>query len=316
MRWILCGKNDAGTACLEYLVERGDEVWAIGTAGDTGVDGWQRSFRGAARRLGVRFDRPRRINDPAVMEGLAQFGARALLSVQYDQILRAALLERVGCACLNFHFALLPRHRGVSTIAWAILDGDSETGVTLHHMVVEVDAGDVIEQRTVAIRGDDTARDLYERVAIGAVDLFRDSYPFDDALLRRRLAQNTAVASYHREGDLDFSRVEVDWRRPAADLQRWIRAMVFPPLQHPHSELGGRRFTIRRIAEPVLDVGTGVPGEVLAKDEGGLDIAAADGAIRVTELRCALDPDLQVRAVLAGIPLGARFRSAAEEGAA
>ncbi len=88
MKWIVCGKNSAGARCLEFLVGRGDEAWAIGVGGDDGRDGWQRSFVGAARGLGVRVDQPRRIDDPAFVEQLAAFGAHALLSVQYDQILR------------------------------------------------------------------------------------------------------------------------------------------------------------------------------------------------------------------------------------
>jgi methionyl-tRNA formyltransferase len=78
MRFVLCGKNDAAVASLEHLVEKGDEVWAIGVAGDDGRDGWQRSFRGAAGRLGsraeIRFDQPRRINDDAFVRRLHDFG--------------------------------------------------------------------------------------------------------------------------------------------------------------------------------------------------------------------------------------------------
>ena len=121
MRWILCGKNDAGTEALEFLVRKGDEVWAIGNRGDRGEDGWQRSFRAAAERLGVPFARPRKINAPSFVKRLAAYRADALLSIQYDQILRDPLFDAIGCPCLNLHFALLPRHRGVAPIAWAVL---------------------------------------------------------------------------------------------------------------------------------------------------------------------------------------------------
>jgi methionyl-tRNA formyltransferase len=110
MRLILCGKNNAAIECLDFLIERGDEVWAVGVAGDDGKDGWQRSLRAAAERKGVRFEQPRRINDPAFVQRLAEFRADALVSIQYDQILRDVLFDHVGCPCLNLHFALLPRH--------------------------------------------------------------------------------------------------------------------------------------------------------------------------------------------------------------
>ena len=128
-----------------------DEVWVIGTFGDDGIDGWQRSLVAAADRLGIRCSQPKRINDPVAIAELAAFQADALLSIQYDQILRGALFQQIGCRCLNFHFALLPRHRGVSPIAFAVLEGDAEAGVTLHEMVEQIDAGQVIQQRAVPI---------------------------------------------------------------------------------------------------------------------------------------------------------------------
>jgi methionyl-tRNA formyltransferase len=280
----LCGKNDAAADALEFLVERGDDLWALGTVGDRGVDGWQRSLVATAKRLGVRCEQPARINAPAFVARLADYGADALLSIQYDQILRGTLFRTIGCPCLNFHFALLPRHRGVSPIAFAVLMGDSEAGVTLHEMVEDIDAGDILSQRAVPIRPSDTAREVYDRVSEAAVGLFRDSYPFDANRLPNSISQDDRVASYHRRGDFDFAARAVDWNRPAEELHRWLRAMIFPPLQFPETRLGDRRLRIERIAG---DVGAPVafpPGAVVARSDGGLDVAAVDGTIRIVTL--------------------------------
>jgi methionyl-tRNA formyltransferase len=284
MRVVLCGKNTAATECLEHLVERGDEVWALGVAGDDGADGWQRSFRRRAEALGVRFEQPRRINAPETIERLAAFAPDVLVSIQYDQILKGPLFRTIGCACLNLHFALLPRHRGVAPIAWAVMQGDAEAGVTLHHMVEDIDAGDVVAQRRVPIAPDDGARQVYEKVSAATVALFRESHPFPASLLGRRLPQDASVASYHRAGDFDFSRRAVDWTRPAAELQRWLRAMIFPPMQHPETTLGGRRLEIRRVGGvlgPVADV---APGTVVSAGADGIVVAAADGSVVVQEM--------------------------------
>ena len=107
LRWILCGKGDAAIVVLQELLSRGDEVLAVANASDDGNDGWQASFRAAAKRLGVATMSPPRINEKAVVTELAAFRARALLSIQYEQILRANLFEDIGCPCLNLHFALL-----------------------------------------------------------------------------------------------------------------------------------------------------------------------------------------------------------------
>jgi len=304
VRWILCGKNDAGVAALEFLVGRGDEVFAIGVHGDDGRDGWQRSLRKAASRLGVRFEQPRRIHAEEVLSRLAGFGARALFSIQYDQILHAPLFQAVGIPCLNLHFSLLPRHRGVSPIAWAILSGDAEAGATLHHMVEAIDAGDLIAQRRIPIGAEQTARDLYDATARAAVELFCSSYPFDDALLATRLPQDASAACYHRAGDLDFSRRAVDWSRPAAELQRWLRALIFPPHQHPELRRNGRLLSVTRVGGELGPRASAPPGSVLEASSQGARIACADATLWVRGLADPESPQLSSPALLASLRAG------------
>ncbi len=281
MRWILCGKNDPAVEALEILLGHGDDVWVIGTSGDDAKDGWQRSLVAAARRNGIRCDQPERINDAATIAELADYRADALLSIQYDQILRGPLFRQIGCRCLNFHFALLPRHRGVSPMAFAVLEGDSEAGVTLHEMVEQIDAGDVFAQRAVPIESSDSARNVYDKVCVATVELFRDSYPFDSERLGPAQPQHSGAASYHKAGDFDFSAREVDWSRPAAELHRWLRAMVFPPFQFPETRLAGHRLAIEAVGGVVGSPVSAEPGLIVARSVSGFDVAAADGTIRV-----------------------------------
>jgi methionyl-tRNA formyltransferase len=307
MKWILCGKNDAGVACLEHLLGQGDEVWAIGVAGDDGRDGWQRSLRAAAERHGLRFAQPKRINAPELVEKLAEFRADALLSIQYDQILRGNLFRSIGCPCLNFHFALLPRHRGVAPIAWAVFEGDAEAGVTLHHMVEDIDAGDVVARRAVEIGPESTAREVYDAVSGACVELFRDTYPFPKELLARRLTQDAGRASYHKAGDFDFSMRRVDWSRPAAELQRWIRSMIFPPMQYPEVTAGGRRLSVTRIGGAVGAPPSAAAGQVVGNSAQGLDVAANGGQIRIREMADPSNPAATSEEILRSIRVGERL---------
>lgn len=307
MRWILCGKNTAAIRCLEYLTECGDEVRVVGVAGDEGRDSWQRSLRAAAMRLGACFEQPPRINAPEVVDRLSAFGASALVSIQYDQILRGSLIRAIGCPCLNFHFALLPRNRGVAPIPWAILAGDSETGVTLHYMTEDIDAGDVIAQRAVPIGSGDTAREVYDRVNEATVALFRESYPFPEALLARRRPQNAARASYHRAGELDFARRDIHWDRPATELHRWMRAMIFPPLQYPETSLDSRQFAITRVAGPIRDAVTAPPGTVVDRSAAGLDVAAKDRSVRISGMIEVATPEASMDEIVDSIAVGDRL---------
>ena len=304
MRWILCGKNDAAIAALEFLMEQGDEILVIGVHGDDGRDGWQRSLRKAANKPGVRFEQPRRIHAPEVLERLAGFGARALISIQYDQILHAPLFQALEGPCLNLHFSLLPRHRGVSPIAWAILSGDREAGVTLHHMALAIDAGDLIAQERVRIDPEDTARELYDETSRAAARLFRACYPFPDHLLATRLPQDAGAAIYHRAGDLDFSRRGVDWSQPAAALQRWLRAMIFPPHQHPEIRRAGRTLAVTRVGGELEPAGAAPPGAVLEVSPRGARIACAEGSLWIRGLADPERPDLDPQELVASLRVG------------
>ena len=308
MRWILCGRNTVGSRALEFLAERGEQVLAVGSAGDDGRDGWQRSFRATAERLGLPFDQPRRINDPDLVKRLADFGARALISIQYDQILRSPLLSGIGCPCLNLHFSLLPRHRGMYPIAWAILDGDAEAGVTLHHMLEQIDAGDVIAQRRIAVESDATARELYDAVANACFELFRASYPFPDALLETRLTQDPSNAVYHKTDELDFENLCVDWARPAPVLHAWLRALIFPPFQYPETEWRGRRLRIEKLGGDLRRGANGAePGRVVARDAAGIEVAAGGGSIHIREIAAWAEPEKTAASALSDIDVGDRL---------
>jgi len=307
MRWILCGKNDAAIAALEFLVEQGDEVFVIGVHGDDGRDGWQRSLRKAAKRLGVRFEQPLRIHAPELLERLAGFGARALISIQYDQILHAPLFQALSGPCLNLHFSLLPRHRGVSPIAWAILSGDREAGVTLHHMALAIDAGDLIAQQRVPIDAQSTARDLYDETSRAAVQLFCACYPFPDSLLATRLPQDASAALYHRAGDFDFSQRRVDWNLPAAELQRWLRAMIFPPHQHPETRRAGRSLEVTLVGAELEPAAAAPPGSVVEVSAQGARIACADAALWIRGLADPARPELDPQTLAASLRVGERL---------
>jgi methionyl-tRNA formyltransferase len=309
VRLLLCGKNDSAVEALEFLRERGDEVLVIGIAGDSGKDGWQRSLVAAARADGVPCEQPARINAPETIAALRAWRPDLLVSIQYDQILKEPFFRGIGCPCLNLHFALLPRNRGVAPIAWAILEGDREAGATLHHMRVDIDAGDVVAQRAVPIASTDTGRALYDKVSHAASALFRDSYPFGPALLGRRIPQDAALATYHRNGEFDFARRDVDWTMEAARLQRWLRALVFPPFQFPLFTLGGRTFAITAVGGEV-GASDAAPGSVIAAGPSALDIAAAGGSVRI--LACGAPDGRPVKlAEIAGLaPVGARLEHA------
>ncbi len=307
MRFVLAGKNRAAVACLRFLLEKGDDVLAVAVRSDDGRDGWQPSFVRAASQMGVELIQPQRINGPQTVASVVSFHPDILLSLQYDQILRKDVLDIPGMTALNLHFSLLPQHQGVAPIAWAMLEGDERAGVTLHQMVRDIDAGDVLAQRSVEIIPDATARELYDDVTDLAIGLFQDGYPFDPDLLASGKPQAIGEGCYHRVGDFDFSAVDIDWRMPAARLYNWMRAMIFPPLQLPETATDRRTLQVLRVRGPI--VGADIePGIVISVSDDGVIVATGDGALDITELSDPADASASSTEILAtlrpGLPFG------------
>ena len=123
----------------------------------------------AALRAGLAVLQPERARDPAFLEELRRLEPDLMVVVAYGQLLPAAILTLPPAGCINVHASLLPKYRGAAPIQWAILNGESETGVTLMKMDEKLDTGDILTQRATAITPDDTAATLHDRLArIGA----------------------------------------------------------------------------------------------------------------------------------------------------
>lgn len=174
------------------------------------------------------------------------FGADLLLSVHYRTVVPQAVLESTRVGGMNMHPSLLPRHRGTFAAPWAIIDGDSHTGVTFHHMTDRLDEGDVVMQRRVRIAPDETAIELFHRlVQLGLGDL-------GEALRRflsgdRELSQQRQGGTYHRRIVPFGGMIDPAWDRARAD--RFIRALTFPPLPYARMIVRGEVVDIPNLEE-------------------------------------------------------------------
>jgi len=230
MRVILCGKGGAALHALKIMIQNGDEVLVVPVNGDTGEDTWQFSLRKYCEEVSVRHILDKKIKINETIRHLKAFNPDVLISVQYDQIFSKDLLEGIGCPAYNFHYALLPNHRGVAPIPWAIIDGDTEVGVSIHAIVPGIDEGAIFGQEVVKVDASTTAGSAYEAVESACCKLFEDFYPFENM---PQPCEQDGPSQYHKKGDLDFSDVEINFDQSTEYLQRWIRAMIFPSIQLP-----------------------------------------------------------------------------------
>ena len=244
---ILCiaGKNDIAVDCAshvlaESLVDARDVVCMFNQT-DAGRDGFQKSFRRFAHEKGLR--------------GVEQSELYArddlvLVSLEFDRLLPVARYR--SQQLFNIHFSALPKFRGMYTSAWPILQGETESGVTLHVIDEGIDTGDVIAQARFPLDPEDTARDLYLEYIQHGTRLFQGNIAALLAGRYERRPQQESGASYYSRASIDYANVVIELDRSAADVKNQIRAFTFAEYQLPtvhglavdRAEILGRESTM------------------------------------------------------------------------
>lgn len=272
---ILCiaGKNDIAVDSTSYvLAERlvdPQDVVCLFNRSDAGRDGFQKSFRRFAAAKGLR---------EAEQAELYERDDLILVSLEFDRLLPVARYRSKDL--FNIHFSALPKFRGMYTSAWPILQGETESGVTLHAIDAGIDTGDVIAQVRFPIGPEDTARDLYLKYIEHGTRLFQANIA---ALLMGRCErhpQRASGASYFSRTSIDYSNVVIDLDRTAADVKNQVRAFAFPEYQLPKVH----DLTVDR-AEILQQRSTVPAGSVVAVTGDHVVVATRDFDVRLRRAR-------------------------------
>lgn len=307
-RIALFAYADVGHAALTFLLQRRALVAAVYTHADVpGEERWFPSVAAlaAAHDIPVRLDAD--LGAPAELVALRALAPDLVLSCYYRQLLPAPALAVPRLGAYNVHGSLLPRYRGRAPVNWAVLNGETETGATLHVMTSRADAGDIVDQEAVPIGPDDTAAAVQARVCVAAVRVLARQL---DALLAGRaprMPQDPALATTfgrRRPEDGAFT-----WTQPAAAIHDLVRA-VSHPYPGAFTALGNRRLHVWRTRRCDPGAGPdGAPPGTLRVIDGRLHAACGDG--RWLEIvRVQLQPDVERdgadlarRLALPGIPI-------------
>jgi methionyl-tRNA formyltransferase len=192
-----------------------------------------------ARQLGLPVLQPARIRD--AVEELRRHQPDLIVVVAYGQLLPPSLLELPPRGCVNVHASLLPRWRGAAPIQHAILAGDTETGVTTMLMNEQMDAGDILLQRAVPIRPDDTTATLQHRLAPLGAELLVETLRLP---AWQPLPQDPARVTYARKLTKEDGRI--DWTKPAVEIERLVRALN--PWPGAFTEDNGKLLKVWKVA--------------------------------------------------------------------
>ncbi len=278
---VVFAYSEVGARCLAALIESGVDVKLVVTHDDDpNEQRWFQSVAEVARAAGCEVRIPAEPTDPALLARLAAIAPDFIFSFYYRRMLPPAVLGAARRGALNMHGSLLPKYRGRAPVNWAVLNGETETGASLHYMVAKPDAGALVDQERVPIGPDETAVEVARHVADAAVVVLRRALP--------ALIAGTAVArpldltqgSYfggRKPADGEFS-----WEWPAARIHNLVRA-VAPPFPGAFAPLGHALLRVHATRR----LGAGGPpsaeGPHLYAD--GATVIAACGDGELLELR-------------------------------
>ena len=280
MSVVLCGYHNMGCAALKVLMELGVEVPAVFThRDDPGENTWFSSLSELAQQNDIPVYFPDNINDKQWVDLLRKINPDILLSCYFRQMIKEDVLAVPRLAAVNLHGSLLPKYRGRCPVNWQLVYGEKKSGVTLHHMVLKADAGDIVGQKAVEVADTDTALDLFTKLEDAAVDVLREYIPKLLDGTAPRIVQDHSQATYFGGRKPEDGRI--DWSWDAHRICNLVRAVAWP---YPGAffEKDGDMIMVWA-AEPVEQQPKAPPGTVLAVDDKAALVAAGEGAVR---LRC------------------------------
>ena len=277
------GTPDIAATCLTKIMEDGFEVVGVYCQPDRPKGRGMKLVAPPAKEVALRYNipvfQPETFRDDAVVEEFAALKPDICAVVAYGRILPQRILDIPTYGCINIHASLLPQYRGSAPYQWAVLDGCKETGVTAQHMVLEMDAGDVIDVATTCIGENETAGELLDRLAVLGADLL------SRVLSRSKCgekccgkAQDTQCVTFAPM--LNKSMCPIDWNKTAQQVHDHVRGLH--PWPVATATIGGTFF---KIHQTVISEGSGQPGQILALTKTGLVIACGEGAVEIRSLQ-------------------------------
>jgi methionyl-tRNA formyltransferase len=279
MRVVFWGTPPFAAPSLRAILGEGHEVVAVVTQPDRPQGRHRHALPSAVKQValeeGLTVLQPEKARDPAFAVSLAAVEPDVSVVVAYGQILPRAVIDVPNRGTLNVHASLLPRWRGAAPIQAAILAGDEETGISIMRLVERLDSGPVLLRERTPILDDETFGELELRLAeLGALALVESLALVAMGGLSEE-AQDESLATYAPR--IDRAATAVDWRAPARQVARAIRA--FDP--RPGAFSRHRDADVKFFGARVAPDHHGDPGQVLEVDEMGLLVACAEGSVRI-----------------------------------
>ncbi|GLS82306.1 bifunctional UDP-4-amino-4-deoxy-L-arabinose formyltransferase/UDP-glucuronic acid oxidase ArnA [Paraferrimonas haliotis] len=276
MNAVVFAYHDIGCEGIRRVIEAGIAIDAIFTHVDSPTENhFFESVAELAAQEGITVFAPEDVNHPIWVERIKQYNPDFLFSFYYRDVLSQQVLDCAQVEALNLHGSLLPQYRGRVPANWAIINGETETGVTLHKMITKVDAGDIAAQQKVTIEPQDTAKDLHVKLTQAAGQLLHKTLPELMAGSVSYQPQDDTKASYF--GGRSAKDGELHWGKSATELHNLVRA-VTKPYPGAFTHTGDRKCLIWK-STVVATNSSAKPGTIVSAMP--LQVACKEGVLQI-----------------------------------
>lgn len=303
MRIVFMGTPDFAVPSLRRLIQDGHEIAGVYTQPDKpknrGMKLTPSPVKVVALEHNIPVYQPKTLKDEAVLTELQTMNPDLIAVAAYGKLLPPAVLELPRLGCINVHSSLLPKYRGAAPINWAVLNGETETGVTIMHMAEALDAGDIILQSATAIDLNESVEQLHDRLAdMGAV-LLSEAVTALAAGTAPRIPQDESQHTYAPM--LSRALSPIDWTRPALEIHNQIRGLL--PWPATATEVKGTKFKVfaSLLTGETSDQPAGTP---LGADKKGILMVCGDGNVLcITEVQAPGKKRMKAADYLRGHPI-------------
>ncbi len=279
MRIIFIGQAPFGAEALQKLITQGEEIVGVITIDDTPGQRHPNPVKQCANEHQLPLLQTRLLKSPVAVSWVKEQNPDLLVLAFVTSFVPQEMIALAPFGGINYHPSLLPKYRGGSAINWAIINGETETGVTIHYIDAGVDTGPVLLQEKVPIAPDDTVKSVY----------FEKLYPLGIRMIAeavQAIKNGTARAVNQDESQASFQPIitpqdtVIDWHKPTAEVYNLIRGSN--PTPGASTTFQGSQC---RLFDTSRGTGKGNPGEVIAITDAAIEIATGDGSLLIHVLQ-------------------------------
>lgn len=307
MKIIFMGTPDFSVGTLEALIQAGHQVVLAVTQPDKPKGrGGKMQFppvKETALQHGIPVFQPQKVREPDNIAELRRYEADVIVVVAFGQILPKEILEMTPYGCINVHASLLPSYRGAAPIQWAVINGETVSGVTTMQMDEGLDTGDMLLKTEVPLESDETGGSLHDKLSQAGASLCVETLS--------RLKEGTITPVKQGESPTPYASMlkkemgKIDWTGPAGKIERLIRGLN--PWPSAYTDWNGK---VMKIWEAKVREGEkeAEPGTIVKVEKDGFFVQTGEGQLKVEALQIPGKKRMDAAAFLRGYPIEAGTR--------